>query len=69
VGNYATCESLAQAAQQIQGGDLTLAYVFPQAEGADPNAQVSEQFPAAGSQVPPGTSIFLYVKGPADTCP
>jgi beta-lactam-binding protein with PASTA domain len=69
VGNYATCESLAQAAQQIQDGDLTLAYVFPNSENADPNAQVAEQYPAAGSEVPPGTSVYLYVKAPADICP
>jgi beta-lactam-binding protein with PASTA domain len=69
VGNYATCESLGQATQEIQAAGLVLGVVFPSPENGDPNSQVAQQYPEPGTQVPPGTEVHLYVKGPADSCP
>jgi serine/threonine-protein kinase len=71
VGNYAaTCELLSDAAMEIQVSGLVVGFVFPSSLASDPtNARVAEQFPAAGTLVPPGTPVYLYVKGPADTCP
>jgi len=71
VGNYAaTCELLSDAMMEIQASGLIVGFVFPSSLSADPtNARVAEQYPAAGTLVPPGTQVYLYVKGPADTCP
>jgi beta-lactam-binding protein with PASTA domain len=69
VGNYATCETLGQAMTEIQTAGLTVGAIFPTTLGGDPNSQVAEQYPAAGTQVPPGTQVHLYVKAAADTCP
>jgi serine/threonine-protein kinase len=71
VGNYAaTCELLSDAAIEIQDSGLIVGFVFPSTLAADPaNARVAEQFPAAGTLVPPGSPVYLFVKGPADTCP
>ena len=51
----------------IVSDGLIVGYVFPNSESTDfDGAQVCEQFPSAGSVVPPGTQVFLYVKGPLD---
>lgn len=55
--------------QQIQDAGLFLAYVFPNSESLNPDALVAEQFPPAGTLVPPGTQIYLFVKNQADGCP
>jgi beta-lactam-binding protein with PASTA domain len=55
--------------QEIVDAGLVVGYVFPSPENADPNSQVAQQYPAPGTQVPPGTQVYLYVKGAADTCP
>ncbi|MEP7360517.1 MAG: Stk1 family PASTA domain-containing Ser/Thr kinase [Chloroflexota bacterium] len=69
VGNYATCESLGQAAQQITDAGLVVGYVFPSPESGDPNSQVAQQYPPPGTLVAPGSQVYLYVKSAADTCP
>ena len=69
VGNYATCESLGQATQQITDAGLVVGYVFPSPESGDTNSQVAQQYPAPGTLVQPGTQVYLYVKSAADTCP
>jgi beta-lactam-binding protein with PASTA domain len=71
VGNYAaTCELLSDATAEIQASGLIVGFVFPSSLSSDPtNARVAEQYPAAGTLVPPGTPVYLYVKGPAELCP
>ncbi|HUP82927.1 MAG TPA: Stk1 family PASTA domain-containing Ser/Thr kinase [Candidatus Limnocylindria bacterium] len=69
VGNYATCETLGQAMTEIQNAGLALGAVFPAAFAGDPNSFVAEQYPAAGTLVPLGTQVHLYIKAASDTCP
>jgi serine/threonine-protein kinase len=70
VGNYAaTCETLGQARAEIEAAGLVVGVVFPSPESEDANSQVAQQYPAAGTQVPPGTQVHLYVKGAGDPCP
>jgi hypothetical protein len=54
---------------QVQDAGLFLAYVFPNAESLNAEALVAEQFPLAGTLVPPGTPIYLFVKTQDQTCP
>ena len=70
VGNFAaTCELLTDASLEIQDSGLVVGFVFPSTLSADPAARVAEQFPAAGTLLPPGSPVYLYVKGPAEPCP
>ena len=67
VGNYKALPNLGQSEAQVASDGLIVGYVFPNSESTDfDGAQVCEQFPSAGSVVPPGTQVFLYVKGPLD---
>jgi serine/threonine-protein kinase len=68
VPNFATCDALSVVMQQVQDAGLFLAYVFPSAANL-PDSQVAEQYPAAGTIVPPGTSVYLYVKSATDPVP
>jgi beta-lactam-binding protein with PASTA domain len=67
VGNYSTCGTLGEAKAQIAAAGLQFGGAFPY-EATD-DWQVAQQYPVAGTQVEPGTYVYLYVKAPADVCP
>ena len=70
VGNYSTCGALSEAKTQIADAGLQLGYFFPVDSTINQDDwQVAQQFPLAGTQVPPGTYVYLFVKSPADPCP
>jgi serine/threonine-protein kinase len=66
VGNYSTCGPVNDAEAQIVAAGLTVGVVWPE-EFAD-DGFVQDQYPNAGDQVPPGTAVHLFVRGPAEAC-
>ena len=66
VHRYADCGPLGTAKQNIVNDNLKVGVVFP-AE-ADDTWQVAQQYPAPGTEVPPGTEVHLYVVDPLADC-
>jgi beta-lactam-binding protein with PASTA domain len=70
VGNYADCGTLGAAKALITDPEvgLVVGAIFPST--ADDSWLVAGQYPASGTQVPPGTLVHLHVKDPVtETCP
>ncbi|HVM31489.1 MAG TPA: PASTA domain-containing protein, partial [Candidatus Limnocylindrales bacterium] len=65
VGNY-FCLSVAQAREQITNSNLTVGVIWPndEIERYEEDWFVHIQDPVAGSQVPPGTAVHLFVRSP-----
>jgi eukaryotic-like serine/threonine-protein kinase len=63
VGNY-FCQTVTQAVEQITAADLTVGVIWPDDHQTDWLVHI--QYPTAGSSVPPGTAVHLFVKSPSE---
>ncbi|MEZ4596342.1 MAG: Stk1 family PASTA domain-containing Ser/Thr kinase [Chloroflexota bacterium] len=68
VGNY-ECLPLDDARRQIEDAGLAVGTVLPSEPQSDGSWLVTDQEPAAGLEVQPGTVVQLWVIDPAEPCP
>jgi beta-lactam-binding protein with PASTA domain len=68
INNY-RCLDLATARQQIEQASLVAVVAFPPDDSYDDSWIVTDQFPAAGTQVPAGSEVDLIVSSPDTPCP
>ncbi|MBX3031266.1 MAG: Stk1 family PASTA domain-containing Ser/Thr kinase [Chloroflexi bacterium] len=67
VGRF-LCLDVAQARAGLEEVDLVIESVDPPPPESDDSWLVRDQDPPAGSEVPPGTSVRLWVTDPAEPC-
>jgi beta-lactam-binding protein with PASTA domain len=68
INNY-RCLDLATARQQIEQASLLAVVAYPPEGSYDDSWIVTDQLPAAGTQVPPGSEVDLIVSSPDTPCP